>query len=207
MRNIIWDFDGTLFDTDSAIVSSFLSVLEERYGVLETERKIRSLVKIDTKYCAKLLSEEYGLEDKSLLSQAREAYDQLGIEAQQPFDGARACCEKVLEVGGVNVLITHRDKSSTEQFLKHYGFSDYFSCVLTSDDDFELKPSPQSFQHAIEALSLDKVVTCGVGDRKLDVGAANGAQIDSYFFCPEGTQCLSAKFNITNLLDLESRLA
>lgn len=207
MRNIIWDFDGTLFDTDGAIVSSFLSVLREKYGIYENENKIRRFIKIDTKECAESLSSEYGLNKALLLSEAREEYDRLGIEAQRPISGASSVCEKVIESGGINALVTHRDKASVERFLDYYDFYKYFACLITCNDNFELKPSPQSFLHVINFLSLEKALTCGVGDRELDVGAANGAQIASYFYCSIGSKSISAKYNITELSELESVIA
>lgn len=207
MRNIIWDFDGTLFDTDSAIIASFLLVLENGYGIKEDETKIRTLIKIDTKACAKILSADYGLNEKLLISQAREVYDRFGVDFQKPIDGTHSACEKVLELGGFNALVTHRDKASTEALLKYYDFYKYFACIITRDDNFELKPSPESFLHVIDLLSLDKAVTCGVGDRVLDVGAANSANISSYFFCSLGTKCSTATFNIRAIDELVSTLS
>ncbi len=188
-------------------MSSFLFVLREAYGIDDTEEKVLRLIKIDTKACAKVLSNEHALDETSLLSKVRDVYDRYGVEFQKPIEGARSICEKVLEVGGVNALVTHRDKASTESFLKIYDFSKYFSCVVTRDDGFKLKPSPESFQHAIELLSLDKIVTCGVGDREVDVGAANAAKISSYFFSSQGDRCPTAKFNIRALAELESALS
>lgn len=188
-------------------MSSFLFVLREAYGIVDTEEKVLHLIKIDTKACANVLSTEYALDETSLLSKVRDVYDQYGVEFQKPIEGARSLCERVLDAGGVNALVTHRDNASTKHFLMAHDFSKYFSCVITRDDGFELKPSPESFRHVIELLSLDKLVTCGVGDREADVGAANMAKIASYFFSSQGDRCPTAKFNIRALAELESALS
>ncbi len=145
LNNIIWDFDGTLFDTDAAIVSSFAEVLRSNYGLIESVPRIEALVKIDTKHCARVLSDEYSVDYLKLLSQARSTYDEIGLELQTPLDGAQACCEKVLVLGGKNVIVTHRDKASCTRILSHYGFDAYFAQVVTKDDGFPMKlPKPES---------------------------------------------------------------
>lgn len=206
LNSIVWDFDGTLIDTDSAIVAAFLGVLQSNYGITESVSRVEQLVKVDPKHCAMALSAEYSLQYASLLAQARSAYNDIGMEQQRPFDGAQSCCEKAIALGGKNVLVTHRDRLSCMRFLSHYGFEAYFSHIVTSDDGFPLKPSPESFKHVIVANQLDIKATCGVGDREIDVAAANAAGIISFYFCPKDTSNKNANYSISALIELERAL-
>lgn len=206
LYNIIWDFDGTLYDTDTGIVSAFAEVLQSNYGVMETASRIEALVKIDTKHCARVISDEYSLDYATLLAQARSTYDEIGLELQGPFQGAQSCCERVVALGGKNVIVTHRDKASCMRFLSRYGFDAYFAQVVTKDDGFPLKPSPESFRHVIDTNGMERNATCGVGDRDIDVDAANASGVLSFYFCPKGTINENASRCISRLAELEEAL-
>jgi phosphoglycolate phosphatase-like HAD superfamily hydrolase len=78
-------------------------------------------------------------------------------------------------------LVTHRDKQSTHEILNHYNLKNLFVEIVTSDNDFALKPNPESFNYLIEKYDLNKNNTVGIGDRELDVGAANNSDITSIF--------------------------
>src|SRR5512145_326871 len=78
--NIIWDFDGTLFDTYPAILKAFHTVLNEKHGLGVAERRMEDLVYISTKHCAEVLAGEYGMEYAALLNEVRKYYDQYAEE-------------------------------------------------------------------------------------------------------------------------------
>ena len=182
------------------------TVLQSSYGVMESLSRIETLVKVDTKHCASVMSNEYALDYKTLLSRARSVYDEIGLELQEPFDGARSCCERAVALRGKNVIITHRDKASCMRFLSRYGFDAYFAHIVTKDDGFPSKPSPESFRHVLEVNKMERSATCGVGDREIDVGAANTSGVSSFYFCPKGTVNENARRCISRLAELEEAL-
>ena len=73
---------------------------------------------------------------------------------------------------------------------------------MSSDANFPLKPDPASFNYIIDKYKLKKEETLGVGDRILDIEAANSAGIKSCFFAPEGSRIGVATYNISKMTDL-----
>lgn len=197
VQNIIWDFDGTLYNTYGAIVDSFLSSLQENHGIVEQADKILSLVKIDTKHCTKTLAAEYGLDEQVLLTQARACYNGIDVSSQKPFPFVEDLCTQLLKSGGANFLVTHRDKKSLDEMLGKFAADKLFTDIITRDDGFPLKPDPASFNSIINKYSLTRSKTVGIGDRDLDVLAANAAGIESIFFSPDGETHPQAKTNIS----------
>lgn len=62
VRNIIWDFDGTLFDTYPITVNSFRRALKDN-RIDETNENIRNYFKISERCAVYHFKELYGLDD------------------------------------------------------------------------------------------------------------------------------------------------
>ena len=202
IRQLIWDFDGTLYDTYGAIVAAFSTTLYEKFGVVVEADRIYRLVKVDTKYCAQEIASETGLNQEKLLCLARDAYtDKSGIE-QKPFEYVRNVCELVHSIGGANYLVTHRDRESLDAMLLAYDFQSFFKEIISADDGYPPKPSPESFEYIIKKYDLPHNETCGVGDRDLDVLAANSAGISSIYFCQNGSRHTEATVNLSSFKEL-----
>lgn len=199
IRNIIWDFDGTLFDTYPAIVHSFKIVLQSDFGVRYRPGDLERLVGIDTVFCAVELGRRHGLDPHAVLAKVRDFYSSQTEVGEEPFEGSTEVCEAIGKRGGINALVTHRERESAVAMLQRFDMLDLFSVVLTPDDGFPPKPAPDSFGYVVENASLDRRETLAVGDRDMDIEAALAAGILSAFFSPGGIVHPKADFNIRAL--------
>ncbi len=206
ISNIVWGFDGTLFDTYSAIVDAFMSVFSTEYDIEIDRKRVYNLVKIDTKYCAAIISQEHGFNEKNLLLKARKAYDNQQDIEQLPFENVAKVCDYIQSNGGSNYLVTHRDKVSLEKMLLAYGFQQYFEEIITADDAFALKPSPESFLYLVTKHNLNPTQTFAVGDRDIDLLAADAAGLSSIYFSELGYNNPIATINITTYSELLTKL-
>jgi HAD superfamily hydrolase (TIGR01549 family) len=119
----------------------------------------------------------------------------------KPFDGIHEVLKTIASRGG-NFLVTHRDRTSTESILTRFALIDYFKCIITDENGFPLKPSPESFNFVIDRYSLDRSATLGIGDREIDVDAAKNAGIRSCYFRNDGSRIDHAEFNISSFREL-----
>jgi len=200
-RNLIWDFDGTLFDTYPEIAQAFIDVLKKDYGVEYDYTEAFSLAKTSITFCIESLADEFNINREEFYENFKKRYfGELTFE-DKPFEGV----EKVLKyvsVRGGNFLITHRGFESLNEFLSKNDFNKYFIKIVTSDANFPLKPNPSSFNYIIDKYKLSKEETLGVGDRILDIEAARSSGIKSCFFDPEGSKIGVATYNISKMTDL-----
>ncbi len=197
-RNLIWDFDGTILDTYPEITKAFINTLKKDYGVEYNYDKTFSLAKTSITFCIESLADEFNIDREEFYEKYKERYFGELIFEGKPFKGVEKVLKYTSKRGG-NFLITHRSFESLNEFLTRNDFKKYFIEIISSDANFPLKPDPASFNYIIDKYKLKKEETLGVGDRILDIEAANSAGIKSCFFAPEGSKIGVATYNISKM--------
>jgi len=150
--NILWDFDGTLFNTYPAYTSIFKEVMQQDV----TTEEVMKQLKISFTHAVKhfqISEEEY--------RRIREIEDELPPEQTPPFPGV----EKVLQFAEKNVIMTHKPRKEVNAILAHYGWEGYFADMVAGDDGYPRKPDPASYQYLHEKHRVDLII----GDRELDI--------------------------------------
>jgi HAD superfamily hydrolase (TIGR01549 family) len=200
-RNLIWDFDGTIFDTYPEITRAFIDVLKKDYGIEYDYQQAYSLAKASITFCIESLADEFNIDREEFSENFKKRYfGELTFE-DKPFEDVEEVLKYVSKKGG-NFLITHRGFESLNEFLIRHDFNKYFIEIVSSDANFPLKPDPASFNYIIDKYKLKKEETLGVGDRILDIEAANSAGIKSCFFDSRGSKIGVADYNISRMIDL-----
>ena len=203
-KHVIWDFDGTLFDTYLPMAEAFRKELEI-IGVIEPVEEIMSHMKITMGHAYEFYEGKYSIDDSFIEKfKARRGREQ--AEKVKPFDGAIAVCNAIHKNGGKNHLYTHRGSSALD-FLGKYDLLPLFSEIITDDSGFPRKPCAKALLHLIEKQNADPATTIMVGDREMDIQAARNAGIASCFFTNNGgPRCDFASVNIHDLSELFSHL-
>ncbi len=183
VRNIIWDFDGTLFDTYPAIVAAFRQMVAELGHEIDAE-EVERLVKVSFTHILTVLGERFGVEPETLGERFYAIYLAMPPESQPPFPGAREVCEAVVRHGGKNGIATHRRRSSLEALLEAHGMRHLFCAMVTHDDGLPRKPDPAQFATVAARCGMRPEETLGVGDRALDIESARAAGMRTCFFGP-----------------------
>ncbi|MEI5907044.1 HAD-IA family hydrolase [Bacillus spongiae] len=150
--NILWDFDGTLFDTYPAYTKIVSTVL----GGKVDEKEVYQKLKISFSHAI----EYYKLSDKQMKEIAK-LESELSPGDIQPFEKV----EEILQLATKNVIMTHKDREGVMSILQYYGWDNYFEEIVTSDDGFPRKPHPQAYKYLHQRHQLDLVI----GDRELDI--------------------------------------
>ena len=174
IRNIIWDFDGTLFDTYPMTVNSFRRALKDN-DIDETNENILNYLKISDKHAVYHFKQLYGLDD-AFIDKYRLYKENIGLEMVRPFPFALEVCKKLIGLGGRNYIITHRG-DSTFEFLQYYGMEDYFTEIITKKYGFKRKPDPEAFLYLIEKYKIDRSSALVIGDRECEILGAKAAGI------------------------------
>ncbi|WP_227397082.1 HAD-IA family hydrolase [Jeotgalibacillus aurantiacus] len=163
--NILWDFDGTLFDTYPAYAKQLHHVLNGKASQ-------------DEAYAQLKISASHALNFFDLSEEQCNMYDdlvkQISPDEMLPFEGVEA----VLKSADKNVIMTHKDKKGAFEVLQHHGFMDYFTEIVTIDHGFPRKPDPASYQYLHERHHID----LAIGDRELDIIPAKKLGIATCLF-------------------------
>lgn len=183
--NLIWDFDGTLFDTYPALVRAIERALAD-FDVCVPRECIEVLLRDTLAGTLDTLAAEHRIQRAALAARTEFFAGQNTVRDKPPFPGAIATLQRILAQGGRNFMNTHRDGESLMALLNWYKVDGYFAGVVCKDDGFPRKPDPASFRALLTQYDLPQDVTLAVGDRFLDVQAAHRAGIQAALFDPAG---------------------
>jgi phosphoglycolate phosphatase-like HAD superfamily hydrolase len=173
-RNIIWDFDGTLFDTYPSMVGAVRAALNE-FGREAPMDWLLSAARTSLSLIDETLASKYGL-DRAKVGQALEKhFDRIPVEHCPPFPGAADLCRYVYSSAGQNVIVTHRRRRSTMELLEAHRIAAYIDGCITHDDGYPRKPDPTSFEATLAIHGLRREQTLAVGDRSIDIQAGKAA--------------------------------
>ena len=203
-RNIIWDVDGTLFDTYPAIARAFRAALND-FGKDAPLDWIQGLARKSLGYCASTLADQHQLSEDEIGQAFGEYYDRVKPEEQPPFPGVIAVCEYICTIGGKNVIVTHRGQAGTAELLAANNMIRYFAGCVARDDGYPKKPNPAAFEAVLTIHTLPREETLAVGDRDIDVLAGQAAGV---FTCLFGFEVdgVAADLTISSFAELYDHL-
>jgi phosphoglycolate phosphatase-like HAD superfamily hydrolase len=186
IQNIIWDFDGTLFDTYPALIHAFSRALGD-YGVQIPQELIVRHARLSLTLYGDELAKQYDLDPKEMQRHYLGYYASYPLDDQKPFPGVRQVCEYICSRGGTNVIVTHRNAASVRRLLKVYDMETYFADLITTEGGYPLKPDPAMFEEVIRRCALKLRETLAVGDRDLDIQSGYAAGVHTCLFGPAAT--------------------
>jgi phosphoglycolate phosphatase-like HAD superfamily hydrolase len=200
IKDIIWDFDGTLFDTYPGTVNSFRKALEDN-GIYETYENILYYIKVSEGCAIAHFKGLYGL-DEGFVDKYNVYKKDIEIETVRPFPFAAEVCKQFITLGVRNYIITHRG-DSTLKFLQHYEMQDYFAEVITKKYGFKRKPDPEGFEYLIEKYNINKSTALVIGDRECEILGGKAVGIRTCLFNTNNVSLIhNPDFYINSLKEL-----
>ncbi|WP_407371672.1 HAD-IA family hydrolase [Carnobacterium sp.] len=202
-KHIIWDFDGTLFDTYPVMAKIFKDLLEKE-GIEEPLDEIIQHMQVSMSFALVYYEKKYAI-SRDIIERFKMLRKTKGIELAKPFEDIEDICKYIYSTNRKNYLYTHRGKSALV-LLKKYGLYDYFSDFITFDQGFERKPNPNALNFLIKehAIHLDEALM--IGDREIDLLAAKNAGISACYFNEKKRKNEYADYTINHFQQLYSVL-
>jgi HAD superfamily hydrolase (TIGR01549 family) len=197
--HVIWDYDGTLFDTYPVMGAALCDALKSQ-GIDEPLEQTVSLLKVSMGHAAQYYNERYLL-GEDFWARFRELRKTAELEHTKPFDGIVELCHEIKRAGGNNYLLTHRGESA-KHFLEKYGILSDFDDFVTADQKFPRKPSPDAILYLMEKHGFAPDNALMVGDRDIDILAGKNAGIHTCYFTDGGEPYDVAEFNIQSFSEL-----
>jgi HAD superfamily hydrolase (TIGR01509 family) len=180
-RNILWDVDGTLFDTYPAVTYAISKSLNET-GLSVALNVIDGLARKSIDQCLQTFSQRFKLDPDLLRTRFTESYRTVDPANQPPFPGVREVCEAIHARHGLNVIFTHRGVQSTLRLLNVHGLASCFDDILSVEQGYPRKPAPAMVLAALEKHALKPEETLLIGDREIDIQAGRAAGVRTCLF-------------------------
>lgn len=205
IRNILWDVDGTLFDTYPAITYALSKSLNEM-GFSMALNVIDALARESLSHCVETLSRRFKLDPDLLRRQFTESYLTVDPANQPPFPDVRKVCELIHTRGGLNLIITHRSVRSAQRLLDAHHMTAYFEKIYSAEQGYPAKPDPAMVLAALETYAMHPDETLLIGDRNIDIQVGREAGVRTCLFRRTELK-IPADFQIKHYVQLEEILA
>ena len=192
IKYVLFDFDGTVYDTAEGITKSIRWALNKR-GM---DAELHELRKFVGPPLAEKFMEVYGFGEKEALEMVRvfrERYAPVGIFESAPFPGIRELLLSLKGAGLVTGVATSKPQNMAEQLIERSALTDCFDIVVGSFIGPNNDKKWEILTRAMEALGASKEDTVLVGDTKYDV---EGAKI-----C--GIPCIGVRWGYASPGELE----
>lgn len=173
-KQIIFDIDGTLIDTEYAVLHSLQKTVRILTGRLREFEELTFSFGLPAAEILSRLEVEDAVAGRELWDKNMEEY----AYAVDVFEGMREVLDVLSERGYDLGIVTSKTKSEFEQDFGRFGINHYFKTVICADDTEEHKPMPGPLQKYMETTSSDCREVLYIGDTIYDRQCADGAGVD-----------------------------
>ena len=178
-KAVLFDFDGTLIDTNNFIINSWKYVSDKIYGKMMFDVKyLATHFGTPLEFAAEETIKEYGIEGYDYVEICRiyreyqaNNQDKFGI----PFEGIPELLKGLKEKNVLVGIVTSRLRQTTIDALERNGIYKYFDAVIGEEDTAIHKHLPEPCLICCERLGVSPEDSLMVGDSKWDIECGNNA--------------------------------
>ena len=168
---ILFDFDGTVFDTVEGITKSIQHAIRKHGMDAElTELRCFAGPPLVDKFI-----EVFGVPDaeaEQLVVDFRERYVPIGVYESEPFPGIRDLLTALRQAGKTLAIATSKPQNMAELLLERSGLLDCFDVIVGSDPHLNNNAKWEVVTRAMERCNASPETAVLIGDTKYDVAGA-----------------------------------
>ena len=174
-KTILFDLDGTLIDSTSAILDGFDTAFKAQGKAAPNHDELKSLVghPLDVMF-ARLGAPQNLINDYIKAYKIR--YEQIYLAQTSLLPFAKDAVGLASSIADVGVVTTKTSKFS-EILLENLGVLNFIKVVVGRDDVLNPKPNAEPVNLALAKLGKDKRNAFMIGDTQMDLMAAKNAGI------------------------------
>lgn len=176
IRLIIFDWDGTLMDSETQIVHAMSAAIDEMGLQKRSIDQCRNIIGLGLKEAIDAL---YPGRDEAFRQQFVECYRHhwfSNAQTSELFPGARETLHLLKESGFVLAVATGKGRAGLEKVLLATELEAVFSATRCSDEA-RSKPHPQMLLEILQELDIEPCQALMVGDTEYDLSMAMGAGV------------------------------
>lgn len=177
VNTVLFDFDGTLVNTNDVIIASWQHTYMHYLGREEALEKITACF---GEPLLLTMEREFPGVDPEESAEVYRRYQQENADGLvKIFPGIRELLEALKEAGYRMAIVTSRTRESALRYMNMFGIAPYFEDMITCDDTDIHKPNPEPILLCLGKLSIEPGEALMVGDSPFDIKCANNAGVKS----------------------------
>ena len=177
INTVLFDFDGTLVNTNDVIIASWQHTYMHYLGREE------SLEKITACFSEPLLltmeREFPEVDPRESAEVYRNFQKENADELVKIFPGIKELLESLKTDGFRMGVVTSRTRESAQRYMDMFGIGDYFEEMVSCDDTDIHKPNPEPILLCLKKMGITAEEALMVGDSPFDIKCANNAGVKS----------------------------
>ena len=173
----LFDFDGTLFDTEPLNFAGYAHALKQ-IGYCLTKEEFHTYNGMTFKQFLPLIFPTMPLEEMLAIRKDKDAYYQSHLSLIRPNEALFSLLETIAPTYHIGLVTTSR-LPNILPVLRQFGKQDCFEFIITGEDVTQLKPHPECYHKAMQHWNLSPQDTIIFEDSPVGVAAAkaSGAQV------------------------------
>ena len=196
IKAVIFDFDGTIIDTETIWFQVFEELLKEIFNIdLPLEEFAKSIGTTDEAFFQYIEAQTgMKIDEKEINQLARERFlEKRGI--LEVREGVVEKLEEAKELGYRIGLASSSSREWVEGFLRQFNLWEYFSVVKTREDVVKVKPDPALYLKALEEMQVEPHEALAIED------SLNGAMAA----IEAGMKCIVIPNQVTSFLTFHEK--
>lgn len=175
VKYVLFDFDGTLVNTNDVIIASWQHTYKHYLGHEVPVEKITSC--FGEPLLVTMAREFPGVDPQEAAHVYRTFQQENCHGLVRIFPGIAEMLEKLVEEGITLGIVTSRTRSSAEFYADMFDISKYFTDMVCCEDTDIHKPQPEPLLLGLEKLGASAEEAIMVGDSPFDIKCANNAGV------------------------------
>lgn len=175
INTVIFDFDGTLIDTNDVILASWQHTYRHFLG---HDVPIEHITKTFGEPLMKTMEREFPDVAPAESAEVYRSYQrQMAKDMVKLFPGIVEMLEAVKAKGYKMGIVTSRTYESTMSYLEMFDIGKYFDGLVSCDDTNIHKPNPEPLLMGLSKVGASPEEAIMVGDSIFDIKCANNAGV------------------------------
>lgn len=174
IKALLFDFDGTLLDTNELIIQTFLHVLETKFPGKYSREDVLP-------FLGPSLKDTFSTVDLERVDELVQDYRIWNIahhdELVTEFDGVLETLLTLKEAGIRLAIVSTKRQEMLARGLRILKAEGLFEVIIGSDDVKNVKPDPEPILLALEKMGLRKDEVIMIGDNSHDIEGGKNAGV------------------------------
>ena len=179
----VFDWDGTLMDSQAHIVSSFQSSINDLSLPAKTDEEVKNIIGLGLREAINALFEEQYPAEKldfheALVDRYRYHFFADHASRSELFTGATDVLAALEPLDCYLAVATGKGRNGLKRVLDETGLKQYFHSTRCADETAS-KPDPLMLREIMDELDIPAQQTIMIGDTEYDLEMAKNAGVDA----------------------------
>lgn len=203
---IVFDWDGTLMDSETRIVTCIQQAARDADMPVPDHDIAKEIIGLGLQEAlAQLFPDHLPEERNQLLLAYRRHWMGDELPGAPVFDGVEMVLQGLESAGYLLAVATGKSRTGLDKALNDAQLGHYFAATRCADEAFS-KPHPQILLDVLELTGVDAADALMIGDTEYDIEMANNAKVASLGvdYGVHGRERLLAKGALASLADIKA---